>query len=50
MRKWRIVCSVDADDIDYEEVIYSDDEPDYWTCYNIAVSHGCQYFDVTEIE
>ena len=50
MRKWRIVCSVDADGIDYEDVICSDTEPDYWTCYNIAESHGCQYFEVTEME
>ena len=49
MRKWRIVCSVDADNIDYEEVILSEDEPDFWLCQEIADAHGCQYVDVTEV-
>ena len=49
MRKWRIVCSTDADNIDYEEVIASDDAPDFWTCNSIAESHDCKFFDVTEI-
>ena len=48
MKKWRLICSVDADNIDYEETLFSDAEPDYWTCYSIAESHGCLFFDVAE--
>lgn len=50
MRTWRLTCSVDADAIDYEEIIACDAEPDYWTCYAIAESHGCQFFDVNEVK
>ena len=50
MKKWRLICSVDADKIDYEETILSDTEPDFWTCYAIAESHNCSFFDVSEEE
>ena len=50
MKKWILVCSIDADNVDYEEEIYSDTEPDYWTCYEIAMNHGCEFFEITEAE
>lgn len=50
MRTWRLTCSIDADNIDYEEIITSETEPDYWTCYAIAENHGCVFFDVEEVE
>ena len=50
MRIWHLICSIDADNIDYEEDIVSDTEPDYWTCYNIAISHNCEYFEIIETE
>ena len=50
MCTWRLTCSIDADNIDYEEIITSNAEPDYWTCYAIAESHGCQFFEVEEVE
>ena len=50
MRNWRLICSVDENDINYEEIIPSDVEPDFWTCYAIAENHGCPYFDVEEVE
>lgn len=50
MRNWRLTCSIDADNIDHEEDIFSDTKPDYWTCYAIAESHGCQFFDVEEVK
>ena len=31
MKKWILTCSVDAVEIDYEEIITSDTEPDFWT-------------------
>ena len=49
MRTWRLTCSTDAVNIDYEEIIYSDTEPDFWTCHAIAENHGCQFFDVEEV-
>ena len=48
MRKWYLIMSVDADTIAYKEVIISECEPDFWTCYKIAECHGCPYFTVYE--
>ena len=50
MNKWRIICSRDADEIDYEEIISSEAEPDFWTCHDIAEKHGCDYFIVEMVE
>ena len=50
MHTWRFACSIDADNIDYKETITCETEPDYWTCYAIAESHGCEFFDVQEVE
>lgn len=49
MKKWLLTCSVDANLIDYETIIKSDAEPDFWTCYEIAAAHGCDYFNVVEL-
>ena len=50
MRNWIITCSADGIDIDHEEIIASDNEPDYWTCYTIAKSHNCEFFNVEEVK
>ena len=50
MNKWRIICSRDAAEIDYEEIISSEAEPNFWACYEIAENHGCAYFDVVMVE
>ncbi len=50
MNKWRIICSRDAVEIDYEEIISSEAEPDFWTCHEIAEKHGCAFFDVNMVE
>lgn len=50
MKKWQLSCSIDGINIDHEEVIYSDTEPDFWTCYEIAKENGCDYFTITELE
>ena len=48
MKKWILTCSIDAIDIDYEEIITSDTEPDFWTCSEIAQAHGCDFWTVDE--
>ena len=48
MKKWILTCSIDAVDIDYEEIITSDTEPDFWTCDRIAQEHGCDFWTVDE--
>lgn len=48
MKKWLLTCSIDAVDIDYEEIITSDTEPDFWTCSDIAQEHGCDFWTVDE--
>lgn len=44
MRRWALVCSVDAVDIDYETEIESEDEPDFWDCQTIATEHCCDWW------
>lgn len=48
MKKWIFTASIDGNLIDYETIIESDTEPDFWTCYNLAAEHGCTFFSVTE--
>lgn len=49
MKKWYIVCSKDAIDIDYEEIIESENEPEFWELYEIAEKHDCEWFACDEI-
>ena len=48
MRKWLLTCSIDAVDVDYETVIESETEPDFWTCANIAREHDCEWWTLEE--
>lgn len=48
--KWLLTCSVDAVDVDYEQIIDSDEEPGYWECDEIAQAHGCDWWSVCELE
>lgn len=49
MKKWLLTCSVDAVNIDHEEIIESETEPDFWTCHEIANAHGCEWWSLEEI-
>ena len=46
--KWLLTCSKDAIDIDFETIIESDTEPDFWECDSIAQEHGCDWWFVDE--
>ena len=50
MKKWLLTCSKDGTEIDYDRVIESETEPDFWTCYNLAAEHGCEIFTIDELE
>ena len=50
MAQWLLTCSVDAVDIDYEEIIESDDEPGFWDCDAIANEHGCEWWSIDVLE
>lgn len=50
MKQWLLVCSTDGNKIDWTTVINFDSEPDFWTCYDLATSHGCEFFTVDETE
>ncbi len=50
MKKWQLVCSIDADLVDYETTIESESEPDFLYCNEIAQKHGYTYFYVYELE
>lgn len=48
--RWLLTCSVDAVDVDYEQIIDSDEEPGYWECDEIAQEHGCDWWSICELE
>lgn len=48
--KWFLECSIDAIMVDYSEVLESDAEPDFWTCYEIAEANGCPFWTISEFE
>lgn len=52
MSKWLLTCSVDAVDIDYEEIIEieGDEEPGFWDCAEIAEAHGCDWWTISGYE
>jgi len=49
-KKWILTASIDGINVDYEEIIESETEPDFWTQYEIAEKHGCEFFHVEELE
>lgn len=49
MKKWLFTASVDGVSIDFETIIKSDKEPDFWTCYKIAENHNCIFWTIEEI-
>ena len=50
MKRWLLDCSRDGIDVDYEEIIWSESEPEFWDCYQIAEDHDCEWFTVIELE
>lgn len=48
MRKYHFTASTDGNNIDYETVLFAMAEPDFWTCYELAAAHGCNFFTVEE--
>ena len=50
MKKWLLTCSKDGDRINHETTMQADTEPDFWTCYDIAAAHGCEFFTIEEDE
>lgn len=49
-KRWRLTASRDGNEIDFETVLESETEPDFWTCYDLAAAHGCDFFDVEEVQ
>ena len=49
MKKFELICSIDGNNIDYEEIIRSETEPGFWECFEIASAHGCEFFNVQEV-
>ena len=48
MKQWLLTCSIDAVDIDYEQIIESETEPGFWECEEIAEEHGCEWWSLEE--
>lgn len=49
MKNWRLAASRDGERIDFETIIESDTEPDFWTCYDLAAANNCEFFTVEEV-
>ena len=49
MKKWLLTCSIDAIGIDFETVLFSEEEPRFWTCEEIAQANGCDFWTVFEL-
>lgn len=48
MKKYELICSVDAVNIDYSETIDEATAMNWWKCNNIAEKHGCSFWSVEE--
>ena len=49
MKRYELVCSRDGVGIDCFVTIEAECEPGFWTCYNIAAEHGCDFFTLEEV-
>ena len=49
MKKWLLTCSIDGVWVDFETVLFSEEEPGYWYCEHIASANGCDFFTIEEI-
>ena len=49
MKKWLLTCSIDAIDINFETVLFSEEEPGFWTCEEIAQANRCDFWTVCEL-
>lgn len=49
MKKWLLTCSIDAIEIDFETVLFSGEEPGFWTCEEIAQANGCDFWTICEL-
>ena len=49
-KQWILTASVDGNMVDFECIINSDNEPDFWTCQELAQNHGCEFWMVDELQ
>ena len=50
MKKWILTASRDGILVDYETTLESENEPDFWTCYEIADKNDCTLWSIDEFE
>lgn len=50
MKKWLLTASRDGVGIDFECIMKSETEPDFWTCYEVAAAVNCEFFSVEEVQ
>lgn len=50
MKTWLLTMSCDGNDIDAEEIITSDTEPNFWDCYEIAERNRCEFFSCEPLD
>lgn len=46
MKTWFLSCSIDGVNIDFDMIILSEKEPDFYECEKIAHDHDCKYWTI----
>ena len=49
MKKWLLTCSIDAVDINFDTVLFAEEEPGCQTCEEIAQANGCDFWTICEL-
>lgn len=50
MKRWFLTCSKDGIFVDFETVLFSKEEPGFWTCEEIAQANKCSFWTINEAE
>lgn len=48
-KQWYFTASIDAINIDFDIIIYSNYEPGFWFCEDLARRHGCSYWTIDDL-
>lgn len=48
MKTYIFTASKTGENVDFETTIQAKAEPDFWGCYELAASHGCEFWTCEE--
>ena len=50
MKNYLLTCSKNGVDVNFETTIKTSKKPDFWSCYDIAIDNGCEFFSIDEVK